>query len=370
MRFVDEVTIQVVAGDGGNGCLSFRREKFIPRGGPNGGDGGDGGSVYLVADASLNTLVDFRYVRLWSAERGQNGGGSDCTGRSGADRYIRVPVGTVATDAGTGEVLGDLVHPGQILLVAQGGFHGLGNARFKSSTNRSPRQTTHGTPGEIRDLRLELKLLADVGLLGLPNAGKSSFIRQVTAARPKVADYPFTTLYPHLGVVSVGIDRSFVIADIPGLIDGAAEGAGLGTRFLKHLSRTRLLLHIVDVLPATGDPVEDVRRIEGELVRYSTELAQQERWLVINKADLIPPAEGPLLLARMVNELGWTGPAFLISSLTALGCRELTLRIMEHLEAHPLAPPISTQASVVLEPASDELAEPPPATPDRFPLSP
>ncbi|CAK0743600.1 GTPase ObgE [Gammaproteobacteria bacterium] len=342
MKFVDEVTIRVVAGDGGNGCLSFRREKFVPRGGPNGGDGGDGGSVYLVADAALNTLVDFRYVRLWNAERGQNGMASDCTGRCGADRHIRVPVGTVAIDAETGEVLGDLIHSGQVLRVAQGGFHGLGNARFKSSINRSPRQTTHGTPGEARDLRLELKLLADVGLLGLPNAGKSSFIQKVTAARPKVADYPFTTLYPHLGVVSLSTDRSFVIADIPGLIEGAAEGAGLGTRFLKHLTRTRLLLHVVDVLPATGDPAEDVRRIERELTLYSADLAQQERWLVVNKADLLPLDEGSAHLAQMVEALGWAGPAFLISSLTGMGCRELTFNIMEHLEKCPV-PATSTE---------------------------
>ncbi len=335
MKFVDEVTIQVVAGDGGNGCLSFRREKFIPRGGPNGGDGGDGGSVYLIADTSLNTLVDFRFVRQWRAERGHNGSGSDCTGRSGADRHIRVPVGTIAIDAETGEVLGDLVHTGQVLLVAQGGFHGLGNARFKSSTNRAPRQTTQGSLGETRELRLELKLLADVGLLGLPNAGKSSFIRQVSAARPKVADYPFTTLYPHLGVVSIGIDRSFVVADIPGLIDGAAEGAGLGTRFLKHLARTRLLLHIIDVLPTTGSPADDVRRIEGELTRYSDRLAQQERWLVFNKIDLLPPEDAPKQLAEIVADLGWNGPAFLISSLTGTGCRELSLQIMEYLEATP-----------------------------------
>ncbi len=392
MKFVDEVTIRVVAGDGGNGCLSFRREKFIPRGGPNGGDGGDGGSVYLIADPSLNTLVDFRFVRLWDAERGQNGGGADCTGRSGADRYIRVPLGTVATDVETGETLGDLVHANQVLRVAQGGFHGLGNARFKSSTNRAPRQTTHGTPGEARDLRLELKLLADVGLLGLPNAGKSSFIRQVTAARPKVADYPFTTLYPHLGVVSVGIDRSFVIADIPGLIEGAAEGAGLGTRFLKHLSRTRLLLHIVDVLPSTGDPIEDVQRIEHELVCYSTQLAAQERWLVVNKADLLPEADAAEYLDQMITGLGWDRPVFLISSLSGAGCRDLVLRIMDHLEAHPLvlsadiclppeahpsvpdleahAPVPSTDTPLCLEPNTHDPLYPRPATTDGCTLPP
>ncbi|CAK0762121.1 GTPase ObgE [Gammaproteobacteria bacterium] len=335
MKFVDEVTIRVVAGDGGNGCLSFRREKFAPRGGPNGGDGGDGGCVYLIADASLNTLVDFRYTRHWTAQRGENGAGADCTGRCGADRYLKVPVGTLAIVDETSEVLGDLVYPGQILRVAQGGFHGLGNSRFKSSTNRAPRQTTQGTPGEARDLRLELKLLADVGLLGLPNAGKSSFIRKVTAARPKVADYPFTTLYPHLGVVSPGPDRSFVVADIPGLIEGAAEGMGLGTRFLKHLTRTRLLLHLVDVLPATGNPVDDIRCIERELVLHSTDLAERDRWLVFNKSDLLPHDESSTYLARVVETLGWNSSAFLISSLTGMGCRELTQSVMEYLEKYP-----------------------------------
>lgn len=332
MKFVDEVTIRVIAGDGGNGCLSFRREKFIPRGGPDGGDGGDGGSVYLMADASLNTLVDFRYLHSWVAERGANGAGAECTGRCGADRYLKVPIGTSAIDAETDEVIGDLTHPGQILRVAQGGFHGLGNARFKSSTNRSPRQTSQGTLGEARTLRLELKLLADVGLMGLPNAGKSSFIRKVSAARPKVADYPFTTLYPHLGVVSAGQDRSFVVADIPGLIEGAAEGAGLGSRFLKHLSRTRLLLHLVDILPPVGEPAENFRSIERELASYSIDLAGRERWLVLNKSDLLPSDEGRDHLTQLVKALDWTGPSFLISSLNGTGCRELTLSIMDYLE--------------------------------------
>ncbi len=352
MKFVDEVVIRVVAGDGGNGCVSFRREKFIPFGGPNGGDGGDGGSVFLQADGALNTLVDFRFTRLWQAPRGQNGMGSDCTGRSGGDLFVRVPVGTVASDEDTGEILGDLVRPGQTLKVAQGGFHGLGNTRFKSSTNRAPRQSTQGTPGEARDLRLELRLLADVGLLGLPNAGKSSFIRQVTAARPKVADYPFTTLHPHLGVVSLEAQRSFVIADIPGLIEGAAEGAGLGTRFLKHLSRTRLLLHLVDILPPEGDPVEDVRRIQGELSRYSATLAAQERWLVVNKADLLPAEEGVLRLEEIVTALEWKGPAALISSVTGEGCRDLIQGIMEYLEQHPVAPAATVP---LIELASDEI---------------
>jgi GTP-binding protein len=338
VKFVDEVTIRVIAGDGGNGCLSFRREKFIPRGGPNGGDGGNGGSVYLVADASLNTLVDFRYLHSWSAERGANGAGAECTGRCGADRYLKVPVGTIAVDVGTDEVIGDLTHSGQVLRVAQGGFHGLGNVRFKSSTNRSPRQTTPGTPGEDRTLRLELKLLAEVGLLGLPNAGKSSFVRKVSAARPKVADYPFTTLYPHLGVVSIAQDRSFVVADIPGLIEGAAEGTGLGSRFLRHLTRTRLLLHLVDILPSVGEPVENFRSIERELLSYSTDLAERERWLVFNKSDLLPLDEGLVFFSHLVKTLGWTGPSFLISSLNGAGCRELTLSIMDYLEQHEVPP--------------------------------
>ena len=346
MKFVDEVTIRVVAGDGGNGCLSFRHEKFAPRGGPNGGDGGDGGSVFLTADESLNTLVDFRFVRLWNAERGKNGEGSDCTGRCGADRYLRVPVGTVATDLSTGEVLADLLHPNEIVCVARGGFHGLGNTRFKSSTNRSPRQTTRGTPGEARDLRLELKLLADVGLLGLPNAGKSSFIRKVTAARPKVAEYPFTTLHPQLGVVRLDINRSFVIADIPGLIAGAAEGAGLGIHFLKHLARTQLLLHIVDLLPDGGDRIADVRCIEQELAAYSPALAQKERWLVLNKADLLPADESQMILASTREALAWTAPAFLVSSLTGTGCRELVQSVMEYLKQ--ALPPVLPESPPVL----------------------
>lgn len=334
MKFVDEATIRVEAGDGGNGCVSFRREKFIPFGGPNGGDGGDGGSVYLVADAGLNTLADFRFQRLYRAERGQNGMGSDCTGRSGADLFIKVPVGTVVADEDTGEVLGDLVRDGQRLLVAKGGRGGLGNTHFKSSTNRAPRQSTPGMPGEARNLRLELKLLADVGLLGLPNAGKSTFIRAVSAARPKVADYPFTTLYPNLGVVSVGPHRSFVVADIPGLIEGAAEGAGLGIQFLRHLSRTRLLLHLVDVFPYGGasDPVEDVRTIEAELRKFSPELAARERWLVLNKVDLLPPDTREQHCGDIVRRLGWEGPVFLISAIEGKGTRELTYRIMEYLE--------------------------------------
>ncbi len=334
MKFVDEATIRVEAGKGGNGCVSFRREKFIPRGGPNGGDGGDGGNVWLVADGSLNTLVDFRYTRRFQAENGQPGMGSDRTGRSGRDLEIKVPVGTLVFDQETGEPLGDLIEEGQRLLVARGGSHGLGNTRFKSSTNRAPRQSTPGTPGESRELRLELKLLADVGLLGLPNAGKSTFVRAVSAATPKVADYPFTTLIPSLGVVSLEPHRSFVVADIPGLIEGASEGAGLGTRFLKHLSRTRLLLHLVDMasLGEESDPVADVRTIERELERFSPDLAKKERWLVLNKLDLLPEAERDERSRELVRRLGWEGPVFLVSAIKREGTRELCGRIMEYLE--------------------------------------
>jgi len=334
MKFVDEATIRVEAGKGGNGCVSFRREKFIPRGGPNGGDGGDGGSVWLLADGNLNTLVDFRYTRRFRAENGEPGMGSDRTGRKGRDLEIRVPVGTLVFDVESGEQLGDLVAAGQRLLVARGGFHGLGNTRFKSSTNRAPRQFTPGTPGESRDLRLELKLLADVGLLGLPNAGKSTFVRAVSAATPKVADYPFTTLIPSLGVVRLEPHRSFVVADIPGLIEGAAEGAGLGIRFLKHLIRTRLLLHLVDVatLEEGRDPVAEVRAIEREMERFSPELAGKERWLVLNKLDLLPKEEGEGRCRDVIERLGWKGPVFSISAMKKEGTRELCGRIMEYLE--------------------------------------
>ena len=335
MKFVDEVTIEVVAGRGGNGCLSFRREKFVPRGGPDGGDGGDGGHVILVADASLNTLVDFRYQRTFRAESGRSGEGGQRTGRSGADCRVRVPAGTLVHDADTDELIGDLVQAGRELVVARGGRHGLGNVHFKSSTNRAPRQTTPGEAGESRRLRLELQVLADVGLLGLPNAGKSTFIRAVSAARPRVADYPFTTLYPHLGVVRVGQDRSFVVADIPGLVEGASEGAGLGTRFLRHLTRTRLLLHLVDVAPigSGADPVRDARSIEAELGRFSEDLARRPRWLVLNKIDLLPAEEREGRCREVVRQLGWTGPLFCISGLTGEGCRELTARVMAYLES-------------------------------------
>lgn len=334
MKFTDEAYIHVEGGAGGKGCVSFRREKFIPLGGPSGGDGGDGGSVYLVATPALNTLVDFRYKRIFNAKRGQGGMGSDCTGKSGDDLCIPVPVGTVVRDADTDEVIGDLVTPDQKLRAAQGGFHGLGNARFKSSTNRAPRQFTPGTPGEVRNLRLELKLLADVGLLGLPNAGKSTLIRAVSAARPKVANYPFTTLHPHLGVVSIEPHRSFVIADIPGVVEGAAEGAGLGLQFLRHLARTHLLLHVVDAAPLTAedDPAQAVRTIETELKKFSPELAERERWLVLNKMDMLPAEEREQRTREIVNRLKWRAPVYAISAINGTGCRELTLAIMEHIE--------------------------------------
>jgi GTP-binding protein len=335
MKFVDEAFIRVEAGDGGSGCVSFRREKYIPKGGPNGGDGGDGGSVYLLADSNLNTLVDLRYQRVHRAERGQNGMGRDMTGRAGADLVIRVPVGTRVFERETDEPIGELLSPGQRLRVACGGFHGIGNARFKSSVNRSPRQFTPGTPGERRDLHLELILLADVGLLGFPNAGKSSLIRQVSSARPKVADYPFTTLYPNLGVVRLGRDRSFVIADIPGLIEGAAEGAGLGSQFLKHLARTRLLLHLVDVAPldVSEDPVVQVRKIEAELAAFGAELASKERWLILNKMDLLDAEEYALRRAGILEGLGWRGPVYGVSAVTGAGTGALMGDLMARLEA-------------------------------------
>lgn len=334
MRFVDEASIKVAAGDGGNGVASFRREKYIPRGGPDGGDGGDGGSVWMEADEGLNTLADFRHARSFRAQRGENGKGREMYGKGGEDITIKVPIGTVITDRDTGEQLGDLTEHGQRLLVAQGGKGGLGNVHFKSSVNRAPQQATAGTPGERRELKLELKLLADVGLLGKPNAGKSTFIRAVSAARPKVADYPFTTLYPNLGVVSVGLNRSFVMADIPGLIEGAADGVGLGVRFLKHLARTRLLLHIVDAVPPDPehDPVQDVRRIEQELSRFSPELAARERWLVLNKLDLLPEDEREAHAAALVERIGWAGRVFTISALSGAGTEALAQQIMNTLE--------------------------------------
>ena len=333
MKFVDEVAITVKAGDGGNGCMSFRREKFIPKGGPDGGDGGDGGSIFLEADVNLNTLVDYRYTRRFNAKRGENGRGSDCTGAKGEDMVLPVPVGTTVIDAGTQEIIGDLTEPGQRLLVAQGGFHGLGNTRFKSSVNRAPRQTTQGSLGDLRDLKLELKVLADVGLLGLPNAGKSTFIRSVSAAKPKVADYPFTTMVPNLGVVDVGQLRSFVIADIPGVIAVAADGAGLGTLFLKHLSRTRLLLHLVDMAPLDqSDPVEAVETILHELGKFSPSLTLRERWLVLNKCDQLLEDEQQAILDDVVERLEWEGPVYVISASERQGTAELAKDVMNWLD--------------------------------------
>lgn len=331
--FADEVIISVEAGDGGSGCVSFRREKFIPRGGPDGGDGGDGGSVFLVADAGTNTLVDFRHKRKYRAERGRDGMGRNRTGRSGADLLVPVPLGTRVLDEETGEVIGELLRDGERLLVAQGGFHGIGNARFKSSTNRAPRRSTPGTPGERRLLRLELMLLADVGLLGLPNAGKSSLIRKVSSARPKVGDYPFTTLHPTLGVVKLGQDQSFVVADIPGIIQGAAEGAGLGVRFLKHLRRTRLLLHLVDVAPpdAPVDLALQVRDIERELAAFDADLFRKERWLVLNKRDLLSVEEFERRRLVIIERLGWYGPIFGISAVTGEGTHELMWACFRYL---------------------------------------
>lgn len=333
MRFIDEVTIKVIAGDGGTGAVSFRREKFIPFGGPDGGDGGDGGSVYLVGDDNLNTLVDFRHIRTYTSEAGKRGAGRGMTGRGGDDMFIPVPVGTLIFDEDTDEQLGDITEPGQKIMVAHGGWHGLGNIRFKSSINQAPRKCTPGSPGERRQLRLELKVLADVGLLGMPNAGKSTFIRAVSAARPKVADYPFTTLVPNLGVVRVGVHQSFVIADIPGLIEGASDGAGLGIQFLKHLSRTQLLLHIVDLSPPDGsDPVDDAKKILSELEKYSKELIDKERWLVLNKTDLLSEDELADKLKSITQALNWTDPVYTISALSKSGTQEIVYDIMKHLE--------------------------------------
>jgi len=347
MKFVDEATIRVEAGNGGDGAVSFRREKFVPMGGPDGGDGGRGGSIQLVADSGLNTLADFRFTTTYRAEHGARGSGSQSTGRSGDDLFIKVPLGTVVRDAGTGELIGDLTRAGEQLLVAQGGKGGLGNAHFKSSTNRAPRRFIPGAPGEHRELQLELQVLADVGLLGLPNAGKSTLLRAVSQARPKVADYPFTTLHPHLGVVRVGAERSFVMADIPGLIEGAAEGAGLGIRFLKHLARTRILLHLVDVAPVDpqAEPVKAVKALAAELRKFSPELAKRERWLVLNKIDLYPPDERATRTKEIVKALRWKGPVFTVSAVTGEGCRELSARLMERLEAMRAESADSTQTA-------------------------
>lgn len=334
MKFIDEARIEVIAGKGGDGVVSFRREKYVPRGGPDGGDGGRGGSIWAEADRNLNTLVEYRYTRLFRAEDGENGRGSGCYGRSGKDLILRFPVGTVIKDEDSGEVIADLTHHGQRALIARGGKGGLGNLHFKSSTNRAPRQATPGEPGEARRLYLELKVLADVGLLGMPNAGKSTFIRAVSAARPKVADYPFTTLHPNLGVVRVDIDRSFVLADIPGLIAGASEGAGLGHQFLRHLMRTRLLLHLVDIAPLdpTVDPVAQARAIVEELRRYDETLYHKPRWLVLNKIDLLPPAERQTRIDAFVRDFGWPGPVFAIAAISGEGCQSLVHAIMDYLD--------------------------------------
>jgi len=339
MKFIDEAAIEVVAGDGGNGVASFRREKYIPRGGPDGGDGGRGGSIYMRADRNINTLIDYRFARIHRAKRGENGRGSDKYGRGADDITLRVPVGTVISDAESGDVLADLAADGQTALVAKGGSGGLGNIHFKSSTNRAPRQATPGEKGEQRKLRLELKVLADVGLLGMPNAGKSTLIRAISAARPKVADYPFTTLAPNLGVVRVGENRSFVVADIPGLIEGAADGAGLGHQFLRHLQRTRLLLHVVDIAPLDGesDPVAGARAIVKELGRYDPDLAAKPRWLVLNKLDLLPEDERAKAVASFVKSYRWKGPVFPVTAIDGTGCRELTFAIQAWLEEHPVA---------------------------------
>ncbi|MFT4768530.1 MAG: GTP-binding protein [Glaciecola sp.] len=333
MKFVDEASISVFAGKGGNGCLSFRREKFVERGGPDGGDGGDGGSVFLRADQGMNTMVDYRFQRVYRAESGQSGRGRNCTGAGGSDLELPVPVGTTVLDEDSGEILGDLVAAGDRLLVAQGGFHGLGNTRYKSSVNRAPEQTSPGSEGEQRSLKLELNVLADVGLLGLPNAGKSTFIRSVSAARPRVADYPFTTLIPQLGVVKVDALRSFVVADIPGLIEGASDGAGLGIRFLKHLTRNRILLHLVDVAPMDGsDPADNALTIIREIERFSPTLAARERWLVLNKTDLIDEDTLAEIRARVIDVLQWTAPIYTISALAHDGTDRLCQNMMDYLE--------------------------------------
>ena len=360
MKFIDEAKIYVAAGDGGNGIVSFRREKYEPEGGPNGGDGGRGGNVFAVADRNLNTLIEYRYTRKFLAQRGENGGSSDCTGRGGEDITLHVPVGTVITDENTQTIVADLDVDGKQILIAKGGRGGLGNTRFKSSTNRAPRQCTKGEPGEERDLRLELRVLADVGLLGLPNAGKSTFIRAVSAARPKVADYPFTTMHPNLGVVRVSDTKSFVIADIPGLIEGAADGAGLGIRFLKHLARTRVLLHIVDLAPPDpdADPAHDARAIVHELEKYSPELAAKPRWLVLNKLDLIPEDEREQRVADFLAAYdAGSAPCFRISAINGDGCRPLIYKLQEALDTLAPQPPLKGASPDEFFPDDDEATD-------------
>jgi GTP-binding protein len=340
MKFVDEATIEIVAGNGGAGCVSFRREKFIPFGGPNGGDGGRGGSIYAVADRNLNTLIDYRYARRHEARNGEAGRGSDQFGAAGGDIVLRMPVGTVVTDAETGETLAELLVADEKVLLAKGGDGGFGNLHFKTSTNRAPRQKTPGWPGEQRRLRLELKVLADVGLLGMPNAGKSTLIAAVSNARPKIADYPFTTLHPNLGVVRVGPEQSFVMADIPGLIEGAAEGAGLGHYFLRHLQRTRLLLHVVDIAPFDeSDPVEQARAIVTELEKYDRSLVDKPRWLVLNKIDMLPTDERQTRVKDFVKRFRWKGPVFTISALTREGCEPLMHEVFRHVATYVVQEP-------------------------------
>jgi GTP-binding protein len=340
MKFVDEVTIDVVAGNGGSGCASFRREKFIPFGGPDGGDGGKGGSVYAVADVNLNTLIDYRYARRHEARNGEAGRGSDCNGAASDDIVLRMPVGTIIRDLETDEVIAELLEPGEKVLIAKGGDGGFGNLHFKTSTNRAPRQKTPGWPGEAKSLKLEMRVLADVGLLGQPNAGKSTLIAAVSNARPKIADYPFTTLYPNLGVVRVGPEKSFVMADIPGLIEGAAEGAGLGHQFLRHLQRSRLLLHLVDFAPLDEnvDPVAEAKAIVAELKKYDEALYNKPRWLVLNKVDMVDASEREAKVKDFIKRFKWKGKVFTISGLTREGCEDLLRAIYDHVKAEKVPP--------------------------------
>ncbi|WP_076593362.1 Obg family GTPase CgtA [Herminiimonas arsenitoxidans] len=332
MKFIDEAKIEVIAGDGGNGVASFCREKFRPFGGPDGGDGGKGGSIYAVADRNINTLVDFRFAKMHKAKDGENGRGADCYGKGADDIMLRMPVGTLIIDNNDGELVADLTEHGQEVLIAKGGEGGWGNIHFKSSTNRAPRQKSEGKEGERRELRLELKVLADIGLLGMPNAGKSTFISAVSNARPKIADYPFTTLHPNLGVVRVSHEKSFVIADIPGLIEGASDGAGLGIQFLRHLQRTRLLLHIVDLAPFDNvDPVKEAKAIVKELKKYDEALFDKPRWLVLNKLDMVPEEERKTRVKDFIKRFGWKGPVFEISALTREGCSELVTEIYDYI---------------------------------------
>ena len=367
MKFIDEAKIYIKAGDGGNGIATFRREKYIPMGGPNGGDGGRGGSIYVIADRNINTLVDYRYTRKFLGQRGENGGSADCYGKGGDDIVLRMPVGTVITDATTEQVIADLDTHDKKVLIAKGGKGGLGNTHFKSSTNRAPRQCTKGEPGEEFELTLELRVIADVGLLGMPNAGKSTLIRAISAARPKVADYPFTTLHPNLGVVRVDNEKSFVVADVPGLIEGAADGAGLGIRFLKHLQRTRILLHLVDIAPLDpgANPVHDARAIVGELEKHDPELAAKPRWLVLNKLDLIDESERQEVIDNFLTtyraETGYAGPVFTIAAIKGDGTRPLIFAIQEQLEKMAAETPRATASDLSADEMDDgENASPPP----------